>query len=243
MSSLGNALRLLELLANNRPTLRVGEACRELDIPKSSVSRLLRTLGEAGLLERMPSGGYAAGPRSARLADLYWSRHRLPSVVDDALDALVGEFGFTGFASILAGRQIVLLRVVQGSYPLRYVREIGTRLPAWRTAMGRALLAGLPDAEVCVRLEGVPEADLHDVLRSLAGIREHRFVVSESAFTPGATTVAAAISAQQPVALGIAYPDSAVAAPLRDRIEKAVVAEAERLSRLAEQGNVGIRAA
>jgi DNA-binding IclR family transcriptional regulator len=234
MSSLGNALRLLDLLANNRPTLRVGEACRDLNLPKSSVSRLLRALGDAGLLERTPSGGYAAGPRSARLAELYWSRHQLPSVVDDALDALVGEFGFTGFASILAGRQIVLLRVVQGSYPLRYVREIGTRLPAWRTAMGRALLARLPDTEVRARLDGVPETNLRDLLQTLPAIRENRFVVSESAFTPGATTVAAAISAEQPVALGIAYPDSAVAAPLRDRIEKAVVAQVDRLSRQAE---------
>jgi DNA-binding IclR family transcriptional regulator len=233
MSSLGNALRLLDLLADNRSTLRVGEACRDLGLPKSSVSRLLRTLGEAGLLERTADGGYAAGPRSTRLAELYWSRHRLPAAVDDALDALVGEFGFTGFASVLAGRQIVLLRVIQGSYPLRYVREIGTRLPAGRTAMGRALLACLPDADVRARLDGVPEPEFRELLAALAVARKRGFVVSESAFTPGATTVAAAIQGDQPVALGIAYPDSAVDAPLRERIKTAVTAQGARLSRAA----------
>jgi DNA-binding IclR family transcriptional regulator len=37
MSSAENALKILSLLGPERPVLRVGEVCRELGIPKSSV--------------------------------------------------------------------------------------------------------------------------------------------------------------------------------------------------------------
>jgi DNA-binding IclR family transcriptional regulator len=231
MSSLENALRILDLLADDRPVLRVSEVCRDLALPKSSASRLLRVLGEAGLLERGSDGGYAAGPRGLKLAEFYLGRRRLPPAVDEALDALVEGFGFTGFASVLVGRQIVLLRVRQGSYPLRYVREIGTRLAAWRTAMGRALLARLPDADVRARLDSVSDLDPERLLLELAEIRQRGIVVSQSAFTPGATTIAAAFDAEEPVAIAIAYPDSAANPELRQRMEAAVLARAREMER------------
>ena len=52
MSSIENGLRILALLTDERPSLRVGEVGRDLDIPKASVSRLLKSLADAGLLER-----------------------------------------------------------------------------------------------------------------------------------------------------------------------------------------------
>src|ERR1700761_5990487 len=117
MSSLESALQILDLLGPDRPVLRVGEVCRLLDIPKSSVSRLLRTLADAEMLDRAEDGGYRAGPGSARLATLYHARHGMREAVTAALDGLVERFGFTGFVSALAGSSIVLLHVRQGSHP------------------------------------------------------------------------------------------------------------------------------
>lgn len=225
MSSFDSAMQILGLLGRDRKVLRVGEVGRELAMPKSSVSRLLRAMEEAGLLQR-DGGGYAAGPRSLTLASLYLERWTLLDQVDPVLEQLVDRFGFTGFVSKLDGSDIVLLRVRQGSYPLRYVREIGTRLPAWQTAMGQVLLARLSDAARTLRLEGCGEIDQAKLSEAIAQARATGSITARSTFTLGATTIATAVGAAVPeggLALGIAFPDSAADAPLRRQIRDAML--------------------
>ena len=159
MSSFDSAMQILGLLSRDRPLLRVGEVCRDLALPKSSVSRLLRAMEAARLLQKADGGGYLAGPRTLALASLYLERWALLDRADAVLRDLASKFGFTGFASTLDGSEIVLLRVRQGSYPLRYVRDIGTRLPAWSTAMGRVLLARFSDDAALALLQSTPDFD------------------------------------------------------------------------------------
>jgi DNA-binding IclR family transcriptional regulator len=52
-------------------------------------------------------------------------------------------------------RQIVYLALVTGSGPLRVHVDVGHRLPAHRTALGKALLADLPDTELEQRLKSL----------------------------------------------------------------------------------------
>src|SRR5215471_1267418 len=140
-------MRVLKLLDKRRPVLRVGEISRALSLQKSTVSRLLRTLGEHEFLEREQEGqGYTVGRRSLVLSDLYLAGHSLLDRIDAAIDSLVEEFGFVGYAGALSGADIVVLRLKSGRYPLRFVQDVGKRVPAERTAIGRALLARQPDA-------------------------------------------------------------------------------------------------
>jgi DNA-binding IclR family transcriptional regulator len=232
MSSLESALQILDLLAPDRPRLRVGEVCRALDMPKSSVSRLLRTLSDSGLLDRAEDGSYLAGPRSVGLAGLYQSRHGIRREVEQALDGLVEKFGVTGFVSVLSGSAITLLYVRQGSNPLRYVREEGTRLPAWQTAMGHVLLATLTESEVASRLRDVPDIELARLEEEVGAVRRRGFVLAGSVLTPGATTIAAAVTdprSGEPIALALAFPNAAVGAMHRKEMTAAILAAAQRL--------------
>lgn len=232
MSSLESALHILDLLGPDRPVLRVSEVCRSLDMPKSTVSRLLRTLAASELLDRENDGGYHAGPGAVRLAALYRMRHGMRETVIETLDALVMRFGFTGFVSVLSGSSIVLLHVRQGSHPLRYVREEGTRLPAWQTAMGHVLLARLPDAAVAERLQDAGPIDLTQLRRTLTAVRRRGFIVAGSVLTRGATTIAAAVTetaSGEPIALALAYGDTAVDAHGRDEMTAAILDAARRV--------------
>jgi DNA-binding IclR family transcriptional regulator len=226
MSSLESALQILGLLGPDRPVLRVGEVCRLLDIPKSSVSRLLRTLADSEMLERAGEGGYRAGTVSLRLAALYRARHDMREAAMAALDGLVERFGFTGFVSVLSGSEIVLLHVRQGSHPLRYVREEGTRLPAWQTAMGHVLLARLPDATVASRLRDAGAIDLPRLQGELAAVRERGFILAGSVLTRGATTIAAAVTdpgSGEPIAVALAYIDTAIDERCRNEMTAAIL--------------------
>src|ERR1700752_4023031 len=60
MSTLANAVAVLRLFASDRVELTVTDVARALDMPKSSVSRLLKSMRDAGLLT---GAGAGAAPR------------------------------------------------------------------------------------------------------------------------------------------------------------------------------------
>lgn len=232
MSSLENAMRILALLTRDRPVLRVGEVCRELDLPKSSISRLLRTMSDFGLIERQTRDlGYVAGPRALGLADLYLERHSLLDLIDVSLDSLVVEFGFAGYAAILVGPDIMVLRLKHGAYPLRLVQEVGKRIPAYRTAVGRSLLARAPDDVALALVLGGPDRVSEREVRSvLADARARGVCEITSGVIPGIAAIGAAVAhpdRSEQLGFAISYPVTAADEGLRTRMASRVRAEAQ----------------
>jgi DNA-binding IclR family transcriptional regulator len=234
MKSIEAAMRILNLVDHHRPVLRVGEVSRELGLQKSTVSRLLRTLSEHEVVERERGGqGYVAGRRSLLLADLYLSAHTLLDRVEEAVNTLVAEFEFVGYAAALSGPDIVILRLKHGRYPLRLVREVGTRIPAWRTAIGRALLARQPDADVQALLKAMLKpAERAAAVAEIEKIRQSGVSFIESAIIPGIAAIGTSVaSANDGQALGFAlsYPLSATDKGMRELMGRRMGEEARRI--------------
>lgn len=237
MSSLETGLRILSLLSEQRPILRVGEVCRELDLPKASVSRLLKTLSEAGLLERDERDqSYATGGRALELAGLYLARHNLLDLIRPAVDALVREFGFTGHAGIVAGPERVLLVAQQGTYALQHTGSVAERKPAFDSIIGRAILARLDDAQALAQLELGAERGLRsqmtddEVKAELAGIRERRIARSSSLITPGISSIGASVAdpgRNEVMGFCLSFPTIAANTSVQDRIAARVASHAK----------------
>jgi len=152
MSSLDKALKILGCYSADRAVLGVSEVAAELGLPKSSVSRLMKSMAEAGLLEpSLKSRGYAPGPLAFRLGNLYLKDDRVLDLIERAAGRLVDEFGLSSYLGALDSTEVVLVGVRQGSYPVRLVLPKGMRLPAHVTAVGLALLSRLPDEEILRR--------------------------------------------------------------------------------------------
>jgi DNA-binding IclR family transcriptional regulator len=228
MSSIDNGLRILSLLSDDRPCLRVGEVARDLEIPKASVSRLLKALADAGFLERDErDSGYYVGERALDLGRLYLARHTLLELITTALDDLVQEFGFTGHAGIVSGRDRVLLLAKQGSYPLQHTGAVAERKPAYDSIIGRAILARMPDDQVLLQL-GYTNADDtksgitgRQVLEEMAEIRKTKIAFSSSLVTAGISSVGGAVAdpgRNEIVGLCLSYPTSAADDELRDKM-------------------------
>src|SRR5690348_3979869 len=77
LSSVRNALRVLQLFTLQRPVLGVVEIARRLGISKSTASRLVITLASEQLLAATPSGHYRLGLRLADLGHLATHGHDL----------------------------------------------------------------------------------------------------------------------------------------------------------------------
>ncbi len=149
MSSLDKALQILGCYSAQRVVLGVTEVAADLGLPKSSVSRMMKSMAESGLLEpSQERRGYSPGPLAFRLGNLYLKDDKFLELVERAVGRLVDEFGLTGYIGILDGADVVLVGVRQGTYPVRLVLPKGKRLPAHVTAVGVALLARLSDEDV-----------------------------------------------------------------------------------------------
>ena len=232
MSSLENGLKILSLIAEDRAVLRVSEVCRELDIPKASVSRLLRTLADFHLLERDDrDSSYVAGGLTLDLARAYLARHGLMDLVEEAVIALVEEFGFTGHAGIVVGDERVLLVARQGSFPLQHIAPVSERRPAFQSIIGRAILARSADDDVLSQL-GYRSLDEirhrfsgRDILAEIAEIRRTRISHSLSLMTPGIGSVGAAVADPgrgEIMGFCLSYPSAATDEALRKRMAETV---------------------
>lgn len=145
---LQQAMQVLRLFSSERLELGVVEAAGLLGRSKSTVSRWLRQMTEAGYLERDPeTGRYRLSMELAALGELARRSTTLQRVARPALVALVAEVEETCNLVILSGDAGVNVDVVQSPRPVQHLGMLGRRLPLHATAAGKVLLASLPARE------------------------------------------------------------------------------------------------
>lgn len=145
---LRQAMDVLRLYSPERRDLGVVETAELLDAPKSSVSRWLRAMAEAGFLVREPSSGrYRLSMDLAALGELARQATSLQRLARPLLEGLAAETGETSNLVILDRGAAVNVEVVQSPRPIKHVGILGRRLPLHATAAGKVLLAWLPAEE------------------------------------------------------------------------------------------------
>jgi IclR family transcriptional regulator, acetate operon repressor len=155
-------------------------------MPKSSVHRYVEVLAQEGFLERdMQSGTYRLGARIVSLAS-----HETPLLVLRArpyLERLRDQFDETVNLGILSGDNIVYLDIVESPKTVRLAARIGDRDMVHATALGKAIAAQLPEAEISSLLQrtGLPRRTANTITRAadfishLELVRRHGFAVDD----------------------------------------------------------------
>jgi DNA-binding IclR family transcriptional regulator len=190
-------LDILELVAGTREGLTRGEIAAHLGIPKSSASVLLRSLVTRRYLhETANERRLTIGVRAFEAGSGFLRQVSLPDLARPAMDELVSEFAHTCHLAVLDGRDVVYLdKVDPPRSAVQLVTSVGARLPAANTAVGRAQLAFLEDAELELLYSEPAPDDL--TLAKLRGLRETiraRGWASECGeTTPGIGCIAATI--------------------------------------------------
>ena len=142
-----NALSLLENFEHSE-LLGVSELSRRLSLHKNNVFRLLATLEERGYIEQEPGGDrYRLGLRCLDLGQAFTRSRSLLREAQPVLEALSAAVGETAHLALLgSGFDVVHAAAAQPDRLLLAGTRIGRRLPAYCTALGRALLAFSDDA-------------------------------------------------------------------------------------------------
>ena len=140
--SLERAFDLLEHLADAGGEMALSELTEVSGLPMPTIYRLMRTLVNHGYARQAPSKRYALGPRLIRLGET--SSRLLGGWARPVLARLVDEVGETANMALLEGDSVVYVAQVPSRHSMRMFTEVGRRVQAHSTGVGKALLAQLP---------------------------------------------------------------------------------------------------
>ncbi|HEU5017559.1 MAG TPA: IclR family transcriptional regulator [Pseudolabrys sp.] len=145
--SVARALTILNLLASRSEPLGVREIARQLRLAPSIAQRLLKTLAKAGFLEQTGTTlRYMIGYKAFQVGNAFTAQTNLHSAVMPELYALA-EQQINGFLGVLRDRSVVYLATVQSNGPVALNHRPGAQAHLHSTAMGKALLAEMPEDE------------------------------------------------------------------------------------------------
>jgi IclR family pca regulon transcriptional regulator len=151
LEALARGLRVVEAFGRGRRWLTLSDVARLVDLPRASVRRTLHTLVKLGYAE-VDDRLFRLTPRILALAGAYLSSNAISDIVQPALERLSDELGEACSAAVLDGADVVMIAHASPNRMLPVSTQIGFRLPALSSSLGRILLAALSDKQVDVLL-------------------------------------------------------------------------------------------
>lgn len=200
VQSLARALDLLELMAAAGGEIGLSQLAADSGLPLPTIHRLVRSLVDAGYVLQLPSRRYALGPRLINLGAT--ASATVEAWAGVHLRDLAEATGETANLALLdVGRVVYVAQAPSTRHTVRMFTEVGRRVHAHCTGVGKALLAELPDEEVRRILEeaGMPARTertlvrVEDFLDELARVRAQGYAVDDGEQELGVRCVAVVV--------------------------------------------------
>src|SRR5689334_20993879 len=203
VQSLAKGFRVLQAFTAEEPELKLSDVARRAGLDNGTAFRLLETLLMLGYLERQTdTKQYRLTLKPLELGFNAIARMDLRTVAQPELRALVGTVHEAASLGILDRDEVVFIERAQGGRDdLGVDIRIGSRVPAYCSAIGHALLAFLPHAEARRTLElsrrvkineQMPVA-IDDIEKQLAVVRELGYALSDATYVAGLRVLSAPI--------------------------------------------------
>lgn len=218
VKSAERVLEVLTLLAQHTRPVPTMTIARECGIPKSSAHQLLNVMrARHFVIYYDAEHAWGLGVASFEIGSAYLRSEPLQRLGRPVLVALTERTGDTSHLAILHGTEVLYLDKEEASGPApKLVTEIGVRLPAHLTAVGRAILAELTEPQVralyanqpLVHRTGRGPENLRELLEQLAEVRACGFAHEDQMVTPGIGCVAGPVLSHENVpvaAVGVTY--------------------------------------
>lgn len=150
VQSVVHALDILEAFKGiSKEDLGVTELAEKLNLHKNNVFRLLATLETRGYIEQNKlSGNYSLGIRTFEMGQAFLSQTGLLKQARAVMDELVKMCNETVYVAVLRCDKVVYLDIAETSQSVRVANRVGSLLPAYSTAVGKAQLAYLSADEM-----------------------------------------------------------------------------------------------
>ncbi|HYG43212.1 MAG TPA: IclR family transcriptional regulator [Bordetella sp.] len=199
--SVGKCFQLLECLNAAKRPLTLTELIQLSGLEKSAVQRFAHTLRELGYLrQHAQTRAYSLSSRMLEFGHTVLTTDSVKEVADRHLLRLNQQCRETVNLMELEGREIVYVSRYPSIHPVSVNLHVGSRLPAFCTAAGRAMLAFLPACRAQSILDGPRPAmtqhtvtGLDELLALLEQVRQDGYVINNQEAFIGDISVAAPI--------------------------------------------------
>jgi len=177
------------------------EISRRTELNEATALRYLNSLTSLGYVERFNANQYRLGWELFRLGQRAFTNQIPSDAVLPTMERLVNEFNETVNFAAHKDRSVVILEVVEGRRAVKKVSDVGQTDPWHASALGKSLLATMPDSvwRDIVASAGLPELTTHTItsMKKMAAevkeIRERGFAVDREEAAEELTCVAAAV--------------------------------------------------
>jgi IclR family transcriptional regulator, pca regulon regulatory protein len=241
MATLAKGLAVLGAFDRQRPVMTLSQAAQATGLSRATARRILRTLTGLGYVAQsgrefsLSSGILKLG--FAYLATQTWIEQAVP-----LMRQLSEQFHESCSAAILEGSEIVYVARIPASRIMSVALAVGTRLPAFHTALGRVQLGFLDDAELwrrlrALRIEAYTPSTITDVQALFDRVREDHaqgFSIVDEELERGLRAIAVPVvdrAGQAIAALNLStHSTRTTRNEMRDRFLPQLRAAAERIS-------------
>jgi IclR family pca regulon transcriptional regulator len=154
VASLEKGLSVIEAFSSEHPRLTLSEVAKLTGMTRAAARRYLRTLARLEYAE-FDGRYFNLKPRILRLGYAYLSSASLVSRLQPLLEQVTEQTGESSSAAILEGDDVVYIARSATRRIMSIGLGVGSRLPAYCTSLGRAILAYRPESEIEGYLERV----------------------------------------------------------------------------------------
>ena len=144
IESLDRGLRVIQSFGADHRPMTLSDIAKACDLPRATVRRILHTLIKAGFVagdERL----FSLTPRILTLASAYLASNQISSVMQPLMDEVSAQAKEVCSLAILDGAEAVFVARASPARVFSAGIDIGYRLPAFCTSVGRVLLGRLSD--------------------------------------------------------------------------------------------------
>ena len=230
--AVSKALESLELLQLRQESMTLEEIARQVQLSKTSVFRLLRTLEVAGYVTTGGWGRYLLAPGVQGIVSMQWLA-RLLRMATPRLQDLTRDLHETASLAALFDNRIEVIAVVESPQIVRMSNVVGHILPPNASSMGKAITAFQTEErrEKLLRSHGIYRftdhtvADESDLQREWERVQDQRFAVDREESVCDGVCFAAPIfgeSGEVNAAISLSLPK----ARLRDAGHEAAIIDA-----------------
>lgn len=231
--SIERALSVLDCFEPDRPSQSLSEICSQLNLPKTTVFRILQALVDSGYVINTADLKFELSLKVLRLADSVRVDSDMVRIARPYLEAVAEATGETIALSCIDGNDRVVVDIVECKQPLQLVLKRGERNPRHTAATGIVFLAYNPD-DMEAYLKAHPE-NAEETRRAVAEVLEQGYTATTGFRIKGSAGVAAPLFDMQDkcnYSLGVYGPASRVV-PNRDMIVAHLLPAALKVSQLA----------
>lgn len=185
IQSIERAADVLELFLTPSKDLSVKEISEQLNLSKSTVHGIIKTLEHRGYLDQNPDDlKYRLGMKLFELGNKVGANLEIDKIARPIISSLVEDLQETVHLVVRNGDEVIYVEKVEGPFALRIYSQVGKRAPIHCTGVGKAILAFLGENEIERILSSTNlQSFTHRTLTNVDEIKDHLKMVREQRYS------------------------------------------------------------